>query len=288
MPVDILGTLYVLAAAVMWGAIGIFSKELLALGITPLEIAFWRAALAGLMFVVHAAVKGQLRVQRVDLPALLVFGVVCVSVFYGAYQIAVREVGMALASVLLYTAPAWVALLSWLLLGEAMNWIKACCVGLTIAGVICISLGSPVSGLSRLTGLGLAAGLLSGLTYALYYIFGKRFLGRHATPTIFAYALPVGALVLAPLVEFAPKSPHAWTMLAALVVVSSYGAFSAHYAGLRRLEATRAAVIATFEPVVAAIFARLLFGEALSTLGLTGGVMIVAAAVAMVLIPARR
>ena len=225
----------------MWGTIGVFSRELLNEGITPLEIAFWRAALAGAMFVAHAAAARKLRVRTADLPALLGFGFVCVTIFYGAYQIAVRDVGIALASVLLYTAPAWVALLSWRLLGETMTRTKVVCVSVTVLGVACISLGSNMGGggASRLQLPGLLAGLLAGLTYALYYVFGKRLLGRYATPTIFAYALPMGAAMLAPALDFAPRSAHAWTMLAAMAVISSYGAFTAHYAGLRRLEATR-------------------------------------------------
>ena len=130
---DPLGTLLIMAAAVMWALIGAFSKALLARGLGPMEIAFWRASLAGVMFVAHAALTGKLRLRLTDLPALLAFGFLGVTVFYGAYQVAVRDVGMALASVLLYTAPAWVALLSWRLLGETMSWSKAACVVLTVA-----------------------------------------------------------------------------------------------------------------------------------------------------------
>lgn len=282
---DPLGTLFVLAAAVMWALIGAFSKALLAQGLGPMEIAFWRAALAGVMFVAHAAVVGKLRLRFTELPALLAFGFLGVTIFYGAYQVAVRDVGMALASVLLYTAPAWVALLSWRLLGEPMTRTKAACVGLTVAGVACISLGDLLAGggPAKLNLPGLAAGVVSGMTYALYYVFGKRFIGRGlATPTIFAYALPAGSIMMTPVVDFAPKSAYAWTLLVAMAAISSYGAFSAHYAGLRRLEATRASVIATLEPVVAAIFARLLFGEALSAAGYAGGAMVIAAALAIV------
>ena len=281
---DIRGFIYVLAAASMWGTIGVFSREILNEGITPLEIAFWRAAMAGVMFLAHATGTRKIQVRPADLPALMGFGFVCVTVFYGAYQIAVRDVGIALASVLLYTAPAWVALLSLRLLGETMTRTKLVCVGVTILGVACISLGSGLQrdGASQLSWPGLMAGLLAGFTYALYYVFGKRLLSRYSTPTIFAYALPMGAAMLAPLVDFAPKTTHAWTMLVAMAVISSYGAFTAHYAGLKRLEATRASVIATFEPVVAALLAYVCFGEALSAPGLFGGAIIIAAAVAVV------
>jgi Predicted permeases len=286
---DIRGFFYVLAAAFMWGVIGIFAKEVLAEGISALEIAFWRAALAWCMFLIHAVVKRQTRVSRSDLPALFGFGFICVTLFYGAYQLAIRDVGMAMAAVLLYTAPAWVALLSWLVLREEMTPVKTACVAMTIIGVGCISLGPKLmSGESlNLNLFGLGAGLVSGFTYALYYIFGKKYLHRYHTPTIFLYALPFGAALLLPFVDFQHKSAYAWIMLTAMATITSYGAFSTYYAGLKRLEATRASVIATFEPVVAAIFAYLLFDEKFSVLGYLGSALIIGAVLLVVLSGAR-
>ena len=282
---DVRGFAYVLAAAFMWGVIGIFSKEILAEGITPLEIAFWRAALAWVMFTAHATARNQLRVRRTDLPVLFAFGFICVTLFYAAYQLAIRDVGMALAAVLLYTAPAWVAFLSRLVLGEPLTPVKTICVAMTVIGVGLISLGPQIMGQSdlKLNLFGLGAGLVSGLTYALYYIFGKKYLHRYATPTIFVYALPFGALLLLPFVDFQHKTPYAWVMLAAMSAVTAYGAFSAYYAGLRRMEATRAAVVATFEPVVAAVFAFFLFGERFTLPGYVGSVLIIAAVFLVVL-----
>jgi drug/metabolite transporter (DMT)-like permease len=282
---NIRGFFYVLAAAFMWGVIGIFAKEVLAEGISPLEIAFWRAAFAWIMFLVHALIMKQTRISRTDLPALFGFGFICVTLFYGAYQLAIRDVGMAMAAVLLYTAPAWVAFMSWLVLKEKMTATKTACVAMTIIGVGCISLGPKLtSGAAfNLSLFGLAAGLVSGFTYALYYIFGKKYLHRYHTPTIFVYALPFGAALLLPFVDFHHKTMYAWTMLAAMAAVTSYGAFSAYYAGLKRLEATQASVIATFEPVVAAVFAYFLFGEKFSLLGYLGSCLIIGAVVLVVM-----
>ncbi len=279
------GFLYVLAAAFMWGLIGVFTKLILPEGISALEIAFWRATLAWVMFLVHAGAKNQLRVHRTDLPALFGFGFICVTLFYGSYQLAIRDVGMAMAAVLLYTAPAWVALMSWAVLKETMTATKAFCVAMTVIGVSCISLGPKLlsGGSISLNTFGLAAGLVSGFTYALYYIFGKKFLHKYPTPTIFVYALPFGALLLLPFVDFHPKSAYAWTMLISLAAITSYGAFSAYYAGLKQLDATHASVIATFEPVVAAVFAYALFGEKFSPLGYAGSCLIIAAVLLVVL-----
>ncbi|QJB57916.1 EamA family transporter [Pseudodesulfovibrio sp. zrk46] len=282
---DIRGFLYVLAAAFMWGVIGIFAKEVLAEGVTALEIAFWRAALAWVMFVIHAAIQKELRVHRTDLPFLFGFGFICVTLFYGSYQLAIRDVGMAMAAVLLYTAPAWVAFLSWLVLKEEMTPTKSICVAMTIIGVSCISLGPSLlsGGTIQLDSFGLIAGLVSGFTYALYYIFGKKYLHKYATPTIFVYALPFGAALLFPFVEFHPKSAYAWSMLISMAAVTAYGAFNAYYAGLKRMEATRASVIATFEPMVAAVLAYILFGEKFSLLGYVGSSLIIAAVFLVVL-----
>lgn len=274
-----IGYLYVLTAAFMWGVIGIFAKYVLAEGVSALEIAFWRAAFAWVLFLIHALAKGQAKVKQNDLPILFGFGVICVTLFYGSYQLAIRDIGMAMAAVLLYTAPAWVALLSWLVLKEEMTITKTTCVAMTILGVSCISLGPQLmsgSGIS-LSAFGLAAGLVSGFTYALYYIFGKKYLGRYATPTIFVYALPFGAALLLPFVDFVPKSFTTWLLLFGMALVTSYGAFSFYYAGLKHLEATKASIIATFEPVVAAVFAYLLFGEKFSLFGYAGSSLIIIA-----------
>ncbi len=147
-----IGYLYVLAAACLWGLIGPLSRLAFASGWTPLEVAFWRAALAGLLFGLHALRLGRVCVARRDLPIVVAFGLVGVALFYASFQFAVQAGGGAMAAVLLYTAPAWVALLSWIFLKEAM---------------------------------------------------GPR---KLAALTLTAYAMPVGALALLPLVSFHPPT----------------------------------------------------------------------------------
>ena len=119
--------------------------------------------------------------------------------------------------------------------------------------------------------------MASGFFYALHYLLGKLYLGRYATPTFFAYALPVAALALAPWAEFGPLTPRALGALLALSLFSTYGAYLAFYAGLRRLPATVASVVATLEPVVAVVLAYLLFGEVLSPLGYFGALLVILA-----------
>ena len=270
-----MGYFYVLLAAFLWGLIGPLSRMAFQEGLTPLTVAFYRALLSWIFFLAHAARTGGLRVAPRDLPVFPLFGLLGVALFYGAYQLAVLYGGAALASVLLYTAPAWVALLSWAFLREpptARSWGGG---ALPLLGVGLLGLGGGSE--VRFGVRAFLFGLASGFFYALHYLLGKLYLGRYATPTFFAYALPVAALALAPWAEFGPLTPRALGALLALSLFSTYGAYLAFYAGLRRLPATVASVVATLEPVVAVVLAYLLFGEVLSPLGYFGALLVILA-----------
>jgi len=270
------GYAYVLCAAALWGLIGPLSKLSFAAGMDTVEVAFWRATLAWVFFAGQAIKNRETRIAPRDLPAVAGFGVAGIAGLFGAYVVAVAAGGAALASVLLYTAPAWVALMSWLFLKEPMGGYKVAAVCATIAGVAGVSLGPGFSGQASFGLKAIGFGLLSGVTYALYYIFGKYYLGRYRTPTLFLYALPVGALVMLPFVHFTRPTWAGAVPCVALAIFSTYGAYSVYYAGLRRLEATRAAVVATLEPVIAAILAYSLFGECFGPIGYVGSGLIIA------------
>jgi len=280
------GYLFVLCAAALWALIGPLSKQAIAYGVAPLEAAFWRSAIGWSMFAAHAFISRSWKLQRADAPAVAAFGVFGVATLFGAYILAIHYVGAALASVLLYTAPAWVAVLAWLMLGESMTGNKILALCLTLFGVACVSLGPSLlsgQGLGAVNLPGILLGLLSGLSYATYYIFGKRYLGRYATPTLFLYALPVGCLCLLPFVSFGHKSWQAWLTLAALGLTTTYGAYSVYYAGLRRLEATRTAIVASLEPVLAATLAYIWWNERFDVSGYLGSALILGAVACTIL-----
>lgn len=277
--------LFVFAAAVLWGLIGVTSKGVLEAGIHPLEIAFWRAVLAGGLFVAHAALARQLRLERRDLPVFIGFALFGVTAFYAAFVLAVASGGVSLATVLLYSAPAFVVIAAWLLLGEPLTGRKLTLVALAMLGVTLVAQGGGTG--ITVTPASLGWGLLAGLSYASYYIFGKWVLGRYAPVTIYALVLPIGALGLWPLVPFSPKSLSVWALLLVLAFFSTYVAYFLYYTGLRRAEASRAVLVATIEPVIAAGLAALLFGERFGWWGLMGAALVLSASV-LASLPERR
>jgi DME family drug/metabolite transporter len=270
-------TVLILLAAVLWSLLGILGKLVQARGVGPLEVALWRALMGGALFAVHARVTRAPLPRGRDLAITIGFGIAGVSVLYGTYQLAIQAGGASLASVLLYTAPAFVAVLSWRFLGEHLDARSWLCVATTIAGVALISAGG-VAGI-RVSAAAIGFGLASAVTYALYYLVGKLTFGRISPAAVFAVAMPVGAVGLLHFVSFAPKDAMAWLLLLALGFFSTYLAYLLYGIALRRLPATRASVLASIEPVVAAALAALILGERLSALAYLGAAMVASAAV---------
>ena len=274
-----MGYAYIAGAALLWATIGPAARFALRAGVTSLELSFWRAAIAGVLFAIHAAARGRVRIARRDLPAVMGFALLGVTFLYWSYFRAVELGGAALAAILLYTAPAWVAIAATIWLGERLTMRKSAAITLTLAGISLVALGGGESAshgadAPRAHGAALAWGLLSGLAYAGYYLFGKRYFGRYDASTLFAYALPVGALLLLPAVRFAPKSAAEWLVLVFLAVVPTYLAYLLYSLGLARVEATRAATVATLEPVAAAVLAYVVWGEALRGPGYVGAALV--------------
>lgn len=273
------GYIFILTAAFCWGFIGIFASIAFAQGLEPMEVAFWRALFAWICFGTQAVVSRQTHLDRKDIPLLVIFGVLGVFLFYAAYQYAVKTGGAALASVLLYTAPAWVVVCSFFIYRERLGIAKISAVILVIAGVFLVSRGDSGAGLGSSTagGIAIVAGLVSGFCYSLYYTIGKYFSSRYTSANLFLYVLPVGIICMFPFVEFVPKNGTAWLALISVSLLSTYFANYCYYLGVKCLEAGKASITATIEPVVATVAAYFILGESFSVAFYLGALIIIAA-----------
>lgn len=273
------GYVFILTAAFCWGFIGIFSSIAFRQGLEPLEVAFWRALFAWLCFGTQAIVSKETHLARKDIPLLAVFGVLGVFLFYAAYQYAVKTGGAALAAVLLYTAPAWVVVCSFFIYRERLGIGKITAVILVIAGVFLVSQGDNGAGrgTASVGTVAIIAGLVSGFCYSLYYTIGKYFSARYTSANLFLYVLPVGMLCMLPFVDFVPKNSTAWIALISVSLISTYAANYCYYLGVKYLEAGKASIAATIEPVVATVAAYFILGEAFSAAFYLGAAIIIAA-----------
>ncbi len=288
------GVLFVLLAAALWGTLGtLYKLGTSSFGLSPLTIVFWRAGLAAVGLAATlggiAPMLGRgwtlMRVRRADLPLFAAFGLLGVTAFYLLYIYAIVLVGVAVAVVLLYTAPVFVALMSWRFLGESFGPRKVAAILLTFTGCALVARAYDPS-LLQVNVVGIVCGLGSAVTYALYSILGKFSLnkGYHiATMSLYVYGIGAAglllvALLLGPTQLFSMGADvGAWGLLLMIALAQTVGALWAYTIGLRHLEAGVASILATFEPVVAAALAYFVLHENLQLPQVVGGGLILCA-----------
>ena len=271
------------AAAVLWSVIGPLSRACFEAGIQPGEVAFWRLALGGLCFLLHASLRGECRTNWHDGSCFILFGIFGVASFFLSLQLAIERSGAALAVILMNTAPAWVAIFSRLLFKEHISRGQLLALVLAMAGtaLVCLSggsLGGPTSF------LGLACGLLSGFTYALQYPFFVWWKDRYSTAMLFAATFLPAAAVLLPFTSFAENKPlSVWLVLLALGTLTTYGAYFTYGLSLRLISPVRAAIISNLEPVLGTFLAWLFWNEMFLPIGWAGCALVLLAVVLLTL-----
>jgi len=271
------GYLLILIAATLWATIGVFYKFLINdHGLTPLAAATLRGGIGGaILLCVLLLLRADLRVPRREWPGFLAYGVFGVALFFICYVNAIHLSGVAVAAMLMYTSPAWVAVISWRWLGERLDQRGVIALLLALLGAALVARIYDLAalrlnpGLSQGEGwLGMLAGLAAGLTYGLYSVFNKLLVRRHRPWVVQVYGLLIGAVTLA---LFVPRgelargwaTPASIALLLGLGLIPTLLASMAFAVGVQWVPVSVAAIVATCEPVVAAFFGYVLFAERL-------------------------
>ncbi len=280
-----LGALAVAAAASIWGTLGFFAKILYAEDVSFEALVAVRALVGWIAVFGFVLVTGGMRsllVARRDLVFLVPLGLVGIGAFYLFYFYTVRESEVGTAAILLYSSPAFVVLLAWMFLREPLGAVKVSALLLTLLGVFLV-VGAYTPQNLEVTPVVLATGLLAGLTYGLYSIFGRPVAGHLSPAVILTYALFFGAVLLLAaalptLGTLVGLSAGSYALLFMLSVVHTTLGFALYTFGLKRLGAGRSAIVATVEPVVAGAIGVTLLGEDLTAPKVMGALLVLAGA----------
>jgi len=271
------------AAAGLWGIIAVFVKGLTALGFSPLQVVAVRVAISAAGLVAYALVRarGALAIRPADRGFFVGTGIFSILFFNWCYFTAIGITSVAVAAVLLYTAPAFVAVLSRLVFGEALTARKAAAVAVTFVGCAFV-VGALPAFSGTVSAPGLLAGLGAGFGYALYSVFGKLALRRYRALTVTIYTFVFAAAAALPVSGLWEQRAlfaawQVWGYALGLGLLSTVLAYLLYTVGLAYVETSRAAVTATLEPLVATAVGATVFGEALTGWQLAGMALVVAA-----------
>ncbi|MFD5149271.1 DMT family transporter [Streptomyces sp. NPDC058401] len=304
MPASGRSLLFLVIAGTAWGTAGAAASLLfLASDLGPLALSFWRCAggLAVLLAVLavrrrpRGALAGAGAVRaRASVGSLIGTGLLF-TLFQSAYFAAVRETGLAVATVVtLGSGPVLIALGARYWMGERLGRGGILAVGGALAGLAVLVLGS---GGGEVRPLGVGWALLSAAGYGAMTL-RARLLGRRGTggdPLVTTvWSVGVGAVCLLPFALVEGLVPHTaeparvlW-LLAYMATVPTALAYALYFSGAAAVRAATVSVIMLIEPVGAAAIAVLVLGERLTAPVVLGTVLLLTAVGALIAAESRR
>lgn len=280
-------------AAVCFGTLGPVTRFADEAGVGSLALVAWRAGIGGIVAIaLLVGLRGAIGRRRHlrDVPTrdrwFVAFGSLANLVLNLAMFIAFVRIEIGLSLLLFYTYPAFVAVVSVLWFGDHLDRLRWSALGISTLGLVLTLVGAGELGLLDPLGIGLS--LMAAFTQAFYVLAARH--GFAKVPPIEAAATTMAGAALgyvvialltgqlaalaAPLASTAALWPVLWAGVIGAGIPTLF-----FIAGIRRLGAPRAAILATLEPVVGVALAAWLLGEQPAALQLVGGALILVAAV---------
>ena len=284
-PSDLAGIGLVVASAFCYSMLSIFGKVALALRLPVLPLLATRFTLGALILWAWVLAVGEYRhavgrVPRARAAGLLLWGAIGFSGQSALFFLALQRIPASLTEVLLYTCPAFLALMLWGITRRRPKGSRLLSIGLALLGTwLC---AGPIAGATDTRGVALA--ILAGFWYAAFLIWM-----HHLTPGIpaavsGAYIVTASALtfVAASMLRgeglLVPRGAAAWGAVLGMVLSATVFGFVLFVVGLKRVGPQAASVLSTFEPLGTLLLAALFLGERLNGTQWCGAGLIIGAA----------
>ncbi|NOQ33584.1 MAG: EamA family transporter [Methanosarcinales archaeon] len=274
------GHIEVASAAILFGTIGIFVSLVDRMPIG--SIIFYRLLFGITAIAIFFTCCGRLAELRLkeNKRHIFLLGILQAGTML-SYFISVKYTTVAIAVLLLYTAPIYVTLLSPLLLNESITRRSLSALVLSMAGVILvIQPGAVFQDMGSMYAIGLLCGLIAGLLYACM-ILTSRYLKGYYTGT----AQAAWAIIIT-LVIFLPYSTALSSgvlldnlyLLILLGLLPTAAGLTLYFSGLAYVRAQNASIIALLEPASAVVFAAIILSQPITSSVLVGGGLILVGA----------
>jgi drug/metabolite transporter (DMT)-like permease len=182
------------------------------------------------------------------------------------------------------STPVFIAILGWLVLKEKMGWMRVGGIALAAGGVLLIvskgNFGALFTGQEGTVGDFMI--FISAINWAVFSILSRRELSRHPAARMMFYVMLFGWLFsciwifgFGPgLSEIPQLSAKGWGAILMLGVFGSGLAYIAWYDALQALPASQLGAFLNIEPLVTAVLAAFMIGEAITLISILGGAVI--------------
>lgn len=276
--------LLIIAAAVLWGTVGVTAKWLYTLGeVDPAMIGLFRLGLAAPLLGALAFQREGRDMWRLHRRHAKWWALAMTSM--GAYQLFIfaavqRTTVTAAAFLSICTAPIMVAAAEPFILGERASPRVRRAGLLALAGsALVLGLGNPGDLVQRAFLLGNVLALAAAMSWATYAIVARRLVHDYPVTRIIFVTFAGAAILVLPLalptVDALSLPWQGWIGALYLGAGATALAYYFYVRGLRGLSATTSVFLALAEPGTAAILAALLFHEQLTLAGWLGAAALI-------------
>ena len=252
---------------------------------------FWRTALAGLLAVGVASLRGTLQLQplREHRQALLLSGAL-LGVHFMLWVKAFDLTDYASNLILLVAQPVWSALLE-RMRGIALPLRTPLVLAMSLVGMLLVAGGDIALGPRAL--LGDLCCIVAGLVIAVFFVIGRAARQALALDAFMGVTLLIAAATALPVVLIAQDSlfdyPEAsWYWLAGIVVITTLGGHGLLNAAARSLSLFTVNIAILLEPVLSIALGALMFGADITGIQIAGGVILIASVATLMAAPALR
>jgi len=256
----------------------------------PRGLVAWRILFGATALGTLAALKYGRRAlpARHELPRILLCSLLGVGLNMWLYLEGVARTSVTHAGLLVTLIPVFTYAIACLLRVERPARRRLLGIGVALAGALWVAFARASDGAVHGSATGNLLIVVNGLSYAVYLVFARTILQRHPTLVVIAWVF-VGALAFVPLfflgVPVWPAELHARAAVgfAYTLVFATFVAYLLNAYALARVAASTVALFINLQPLVAGAAGALLLGERPSASMLTGGLVLLAGLVLVVL-----
>lgn len=273
------GYLLIVAASIIWGTMGIFGKLAFAYGIDPVTLTTLRIIISSstMLLAIMLFKRDLLKIERKDVPKLMVFGILAVAFQRIAYFYTVNLTTATIAAVMFYTYPVFVTIHAALFLKEKISFFTIAAIVLAFFGVVLV-VKAYESAWFHTNLLGLAFGMATSLLFALYFLMAKKLRNHYTNWTLLLYGDGIGAIALIPTLFFSSSQivnypSQLWTLIFIIGLFPSLTAYLLFSYALKYVESSKGSILSVIEPLSAAAFSATILGEKFEILQLVGVIL---------------
>lgn len=280
-------TIFPIFSGIFFGSGGIFIRRLIEMGIDSYSIVFLRVfiALPILILWLFFTDKKLFYIKLKDTWIFFGAGVLGTLGLNLSYNYSITELSLSLSAILLSLAPIFVVIFSFFLFKEKITSIKIWCMILAIVGSILASGVFEDMTTMHWSFKGIIVGLFAAIFYSLYSIFSKIAMEKkYDALTITLYSTLAITIVLFPLNDWKyvkeilsinPLNMSIFMILHSLCTcIFPYALYTI---ALNHMDAGKASILCSCEPIAATIFGLLFYNEVPTLLSLVGLVIVLIA-----------